>query len=177
MARENVRAIVAGLFLTACASASSGSKAKPSPPNTVSPVSASKAPSEPSTPSRAPVGKSGKAADHTRSSANATITREEWMDGMAGALPAVFCEPSMYFRQCFSVTEDECIEAALRATKVCLAKNREKIPPTLRQPDDGKIWGTVIGGCAGTTYEISLGDLKKNSPQCQDVSNWVPNRE
>ena len=91
---------------------------------------------------------------------------------MKTALPAAFCNSSMYFRQCFKVTAEECEETAASATRICLKENDHNIPNALIQPKDGTHWGTVIGTCAGEAYDISLMKRKINSDKCNDASNW-----
>jgi hypothetical protein len=101
------------------------------------------------------------------------VSREDWMNGMTTALPAYFCKADQYFRQCFDVTQVECEETALSTTRVCLAKNKSKIPARLKQPEDGTRWGTVIGSCAGSNYEIVLQKKRINNKKCNDPNAWT----
>jgi hypothetical protein len=100
------------------------------------------------------------------------VSKDDWINGMSTALPAYFCKADQYFRQCFNVTQIECEETALSATRICLARNKEKIPLRLRQPEDGAKWGTGIGRCAGTAYEIALQKKRISSSKCNDPDNW-----
>ncbi|MDH5571393.1 MAG: hypothetical protein OEY89_06480 [Gammaproteobacteria bacterium] len=84
------------------------------------------------------------------------VTKNDWVAAMETALPTAFCNSAQYFRQCFNVTAQECEETASSATRICLNKNKNKIPEILQQPKDGTHWGTVIGACAGEAYEIAL---------------------
>jgi hypothetical protein len=70
------------------------------------------------------------------------------------------------------VTQIECEETALSTTRICLAQNKEKIPTRLRQPEDGTKWGTIIGSCAGSAYEIALQRKRIISSTCNNPDNW-----
>ncbi|MBL4711941.1 MAG: hypothetical protein JKX75_05490 [Gammaproteobacteria bacterium] len=100
------------------------------------------------------------------------VTKSNWFNGMSTALPTAFCNSSQYFRQCFSVSAQECEETAASATRICLNKNDKDIPHVLVQPKDSTHWGTIIGACAGEAYEIALINKRINSVKCNDISNW-----
>lgn len=100
------------------------------------------------------------------------VTKQSWLTSMETALPTVFCGSSMYFRQCFSVSAQQCEEAAVSATRICLKRNAANIPNILIQPQDGTHWGTVIGTCAGQSYEIALMKQKVSNTKCNDITNW-----
>lgn len=100
------------------------------------------------------------------------ISREDWINSMSATLPALFCQPEMYFRQCFNVTQTKCEETALSVTRICLEKNKDKIPETLQQPQDGTSWGTVVGACAGESFELVLQKNRISNQKCDDPSNW-----
>lgn len=100
------------------------------------------------------------------------VTKSDWLIAMKSALPTAFCNPSMYFRQCFKVTANQCEETALSATRICLENNKVNIPDILIQPKDGTHWGTIVGTCAGETYEKSLSKLKVSNTKCNNAANW-----
>ena len=100
------------------------------------------------------------------------VSKDDWINGMSTALPAYFCKADQYFRQCFAVTQIECEETALSVTRICLSQSKDKIPGRLRQPEDGTKWGTHIGSCAGTAYEIALQRKRVNNSRCNDPGNW-----
>ena len=102
----------------------------------------------------------------------AEVSKSDWYNGMSTALPTAFCNSTQYFRQCFSVSAQECEEAAASATRVCLNKNNKDIPNILVQPKDGTHWGTIIGKCAGEAYEIALSKKRISNAKCNDVKNW-----
>jgi len=97
------------------------------------------------------------------------ISKDDWINGMTTALPVALCKSDQFFRQCFSVTQEECEEVALSATRVCIENNRERIPSRINQPEDGRYWGQIIGGCVGPAYVIALKDKKINNEKC---NNW-----
>ena len=101
-----------------------------------------------------------------------TISRDDWVKALRTALPAAFCKPEQYFRQCFKVTQAECEQTALSTTRVCLEDLKDKIPETLKQPDDGGLWGAKVGECAGNAYEVSLTKKKIQSDKCNDPNAW-----
>ena len=107
------------------------------------------------------------------STANAEqVSKTAWINAMSTALPTAFCQPHQYFRQCFDVTQIECEETALSATRICLQKHKAKIPNVLNQPNDGAQWGSIVGSCAGETYENVLREHRVNSNVCNDPANW-----
>lgn len=100
------------------------------------------------------------------------ISKQDWISAMSTVLPTAFCDANQYFRQCFKVTAQECEETAASATRICLNKNKDKIPAVLNQPQDGTHWGTIIGGCAGEAYEITLIKKRISNTKCNDPANW-----
>jgi hypothetical protein len=100
------------------------------------------------------------------------VSKADWLNAMTSALPTAFCSPKQYFRQCFTVTAQECEETAASATRICLNKSKEQIPNILVQPKDGTHWGTVVGGCAGEAYELALVTKRIESEKCSNPANW-----
>jgi len=100
------------------------------------------------------------------------VSKDIWNDRMTTVLPAFFCKSSSYFRQCFSVSAQECEETAASVSRICLANLSGKIPNSLTLPEEGQYWGTKIGECAGNAYEVVLMEHLIHSSECQDISNW-----
>lgn len=100
------------------------------------------------------------------------VSKEIWVNTMKTALPNAFCQKLEFFRECFDVNEDQCIEAAALATRICLHKYINQIPDTLIQPKDGAKWGNVIGQCAGENFHQTLGRLFKNTKECNNMDFW-----
>lgn len=86
-----------------------------------------------------------------------------------------FCRDGMYFRECFHVTQSECIELATRSAQNCIAAHSASIPDPIAAADAVSI-GRTLGECAGTAYEQALAaqGKRKNSAECNDPSRWVP---
>jgi hypothetical protein len=101
-----------------------------------------------------------------------TAGKKEWMAHVANGMPAAFCAPQAYFRQCFSVTAQECESAAATATRNCLDKHGADIPGTLAMPRDGQHWGGVVGKCAGTGTEMAMVKKRISNAKCNDPRQW-----
>jgi hypothetical protein len=101
------------------------------------------------------------------------VSKTDWIKGMSTALPAHFCQPAQYFRQCFSVSQPECEQVALSATRICLEKHKSEIPEVLVQPKDGTRLGTIIGACSGGTYEATLIKKRISNARCSNPANFT----
>lgn len=101
------------------------------------------------------------------------VTKDQWIAAMKTALPTAFCSSAQYFRQCFDVTATECEETAISATRICLQDFSSQIPAVLHQPQDGTLWGTKVGECAGNAYELALIKKKISNAKCNDPANWL----
>ncbi|MBI5721422.1 MAG: hypothetical protein HZC37_27445 [Burkholderiales bacterium] len=102
-----------------------------------------------------------------------TVARQDWMNHMETALPSAFCGPDSYFRQCFTVTAQECEAAASSATRLCLQKHGPGLPQTLVMPKDGRHWGGVVGQCSGIGTELAMLKKRVSSPRCNDPKQWM----
>lgn len=100
------------------------------------------------------------------------ISKADWIQAMETALPAAFCKPKEYFRQCYTISAIECEETAASTTRICLKKFKEQIPDTLIQPNDGAQWGTKVGECAGAAFDLSMSESRIDSDLCNDPANW-----
>ena len=91
---------------------------------------------------------------------------------METGLPTYQCQAERYFRQCFDVTVIKCEEVMASATRTCLSKDEANIPDILSQPEDGTRWGSKIGACAGTAYELALSKERISNAKCNNIQNW-----
>ncbi len=101
-----------------------------------------------------------------------TVSRADFLSSMKTALPKLICSKGEYFRQCFDVDEKTCLGTASRATHVCLTQYEPQLPEMLKQPEDGRRWGSEIGSCTGRTFETVLLKQKKKSKKCDDPNAW-----
>ncbi len=102
------------------------------------------------------------------------VKKDFWVKGMKDQLPAAFCRESMYFRQCFAISETECLNSAKKATEACLAEHDGELPQLFAQPRDGTTFGAKIGTCAGIAFEKANKSKQSKEAKCQDASAWVP---
>lgn len=102
-----------------------------------------------------------------------SVSKEQWIERMETALPAYFCAPEQYFRQCYKVSAKQCEEAASSVGRICLNKYKDQIPDFLRQPQEGSKWGEVVGSCAGEAYDMLMIEKRTGDPKCDDASNWI----
>ncbi|HEY2369798.1 MAG TPA: hypothetical protein VGH87_25540 [Polyangiaceae bacterium] len=103
----------------------------------------------------------------------AIVDRDVWIAQFEMALPVALCRDNFYFRSCFTVTADECERTAASATRVCLAKFKKQLPEKFHQPDEGTEWGSKIGNCVGTAYEVALPSHRISNAKCNDPSQWT----
>ena len=101
------------------------------------------------------------------------VDRDVWIAQFSVALPVALCRDNFYFRSCFTVTAEECERTVASATRVCLAKFKKQLPEKFHQPDEGTEWGSKIGNCVGTAYEIALPSHRISNAKCNDASQWT----
>jgi hypothetical protein len=110
-------------------------------------------------------------AIETARAADNVIKKSVWMEQMKTVIPDSFCRGKgflRYFRECFTVTEDQCVEEMVRDTKVCLLSIVDQIPDELNQPEDGRNWGSKLGRCVGTRYDLAFRDRLIKSAGCPE---------
>lgn len=98
--------------------------------------------------------------------------KEAWLQHVEKNMPQAFCTQQAYFRQCFTVSVQECEAAATAATRDCISKHGAGIPAMLSMPNDGRRWGGVIGQCAGTATELSMIKKRISNARCNDPKQW-----
>ena len=101
------------------------------------------------------------------------VDRDVWVAQFSVALPVALCRDNFYFRACFTVSAEECERTAASATRVCLAKFKKQLPEKFHQPDEGTEWGSKIGNCVGTAYEVALPSHHISNAKCNDPSQWT----
>lgn len=110
-----------------------------------------------------------------RSGAGAPAARV-WTAGMRATLSGAFCADAAYFRQCFEVGRDECVDRVQVAFDACVQVHASDIP-SVPTAASGRRAGEKLGSCTGRRYELALtaeGRRRSHDPRCNDASNWVP---
>jgi hypothetical protein len=97
------------------------------------------------------------------------VEKSDWINQMKTALPTYFCQSDQLFRQCYTVSANECQDVAYTATNVCLKKMDEKIPKKINMPEQGEKLGGDLGECAGTTYSAVLNNKRIKSATCNKL--------
>ena len=78
-----------------------------------------------------------------------TLPKSVWLKLLSEKLPIVLCQ-----MEPFTVEESKkCLIYTKSFTKVCIEYNEEFIPDMVKQPDDGRKWGGIIGRCVGKLYD------------------------
>jgi len=103
------------------------------------------------------------------------VPRAQFLASWTTLIGNGFCRDGMYFRECFTVTEAECIELTTRAAQNCINANMATIPDPI-PAGYGETLGRTLGECAGTSYEQALAvqGKRKNDAICNDPSHWIP---
>jgi len=114
----------------------------------------------------AAAGKPAAAEPEQNTAGQAVIAKADWIQAMRTALPAAFCPTEGYFRACFAVSGQECVDNVLNATLSCMSEIEAQLPAELVQPADGAAWGEKLGACVGTVYETILKAKMVQSPEC-----------
>jgi hypothetical protein len=111
----------------------------------------------------------------TKTAPEEEVPKNRWMEQMVTVLPTILCRPEGFFRSCYPLLEDQCLEIGVRTTKACLQKLSADFPAALKQPNEGEKWGKTVGSCTGETMEASLpaeGKKKLTKPECADPTAW-----
>lgn len=111
----------------------------------------------------------------TKTAPEEEVPKNRWMEQMVTVLPTILCRPEGFFRSCYPLSEDQCLEIGVRTTKACLLKLSTEFPAALKQPNEGEKWGKVVGSCTGETMEASLPAEEKkkfSKPECADPTAW-----
>lgn len=101
------------------------------------------------------------------------VTKKAWMNSMLINMSAYACEPTGYYRSCYELTQDECLDKAIDVTEICLKKHDSQIPEQIVQPRDGKKYGTMVGECFGDRFTSPYIKKKRLPPKpCSNPLNW-----
>jgi hypothetical protein len=100
------------------------------------------------------------------------MTRTRWMDLFSTAMPTWACSEGRYFRECFTVTAEQCEKTASSATRICLEKEKGNLPDIFRTKEESANWGRTVGECTGTTKELALMSKRISNAKCNDPKQW-----
>ena len=87
---------------------------------------------------------------------------------MVKGLPAAFCSPDQFYRTCFELTAQECVETVTSAAEDCLDRFADDLPETFTFKE-GRKWGPMIEKCIDETYVRETASLKIDSPECNAI--------
>lgn len=104
-----------------------------------------------------------------------SIDKYAWMSRMQKKLPGVLCHPKQYFTHCYEVNRDQCHKYTNIFLSACLDKGISKVPSELNA-DEQELWGQKMGLCTYELYSTIMADLKKDLPECVQVSS-EPSKE
>lgn len=93
------------------------------------------------------------------------LTQEQWIAFMAKGFPAAFCAPDQFYRSCFEVSAEECIETVAFAAEDCLARFAGDLPETFTY-EAGRKWGPIIEKCIDEAYVETYSSMKIDSAEC-----------
>ena len=164
---------VALVFVIACGGQQ---QAEPQPvtiPSATATASTTASVAPPAVTPDAPIAQSAATPPPPAHTGGTIVDRDVWIAQFSMALPVALCRDNFYFRACFTVTPEECERTAASATRVCLAKFKKQLPEKFHQPDEGTEWGSKIGNCVGTAYEVALPSHRISNAKCNDASQWT----
>jgi hypothetical protein len=95
----------------------------------------------------------------------AKIPRDNWLKVFRAAFPAEVCDHyGNLFMDPYGLDHDGCLKLVLRSLDYCLEFSQELLPAEIDLPAEGQAWGSVLGECAGGSYEAAMKPrLKKKS--------------
>ena len=94
------------------------------------------------------------------------LTQSQWAERFEATLPGFICREDWYFRQCFSVTAQQCQAATQAAAKTCLDEAKSGMPAVIRSREDSGSWGAKVASCTGALLEDRMKQQKNPTAQC-----------
>jgi hypothetical protein len=103
------------------------------------------------------------------------LSKREFLDKMEDGLPAAFCKPDQFFRQCADIDERGCIDLARSSLRGCFAQLTATMPDVIETPEDAKRVGRQIGECAGEAFDraIEARGKRLHTGNCDNPQAWV----
>ncbi len=98
---------------------------------------------------------------------------DTWLDQMRALLPKELCKQGTFFRECFTITEAECMQVSREEFEPCVKNNLAKLP-RIRDASTGQQGGEILGRCVGIGFQTRLDKIGRftNTPKCNDPSQW-----
>ena len=93
-------------------------------------------------------------------------SHEDFSKFMISYLPRTMCQKDRFFRKCYLVTREICLETARKVTEECLRSQAPKMGKVIKAGVDVEYWQTMTGRCAGGFYNRDLADHLKEEDHC-----------
>ena len=100
------------------------------------------------------------------------LDREIWIRDNTKSISRSFCDQSSYFRQCFLIDDNSCLNYSKAVVAYCMDEYRPQMPKILDIPYHDNKFRPWIGACAGNRYQAQLSDYLKNEESCAPTSEW-----
>jgi hypothetical protein len=98
------------------------------------------------------------------------VPQDDWRARTEVLMVQGFCEPAMYFRQCFDIDEETCTRVARDTIRRCMGQ--AEIPDHLDTVSGGRV-GREVGACAGLAFETELAAKRRSNAKCDDPMAWT----
>lgn len=96
------------------------------------------------------------------------LTQERWISIMIRNLPKVFCAKDQFYRVCYDVSQEDCLDAVAQATADCIDENLSLLPEAFAYKDI-RHWGPVIENCIDKDYIETYVDFYVDSEECKNM--------
>lgn len=106
---------------------------------------------------------------------SAEVPIDVWLHHLTVALPVGFCEQGSAIRSCFTVTNEQCEQGVVSATRVCINGMKRKLPKFIRSKDEGAKLGGDIGSCAEDAFVLANKQREVLTQDCIAAKEKVPN--
>ncbi|MBS0285880.1 MAG: hypothetical protein JSR17_00770 [Proteobacteria bacterium] len=93
-----------------------------------------------------------------------------WMQNIEQTLPGLLCDSKKYFVDCFSVTQEECVDFTKLIVHACLSNIQVALPQEIEK-SQGEYWGQMVGKCSYDLYEKFMQSKKLPKPGCVFITN------
>ena len=101
-------------------------------------------------------------------SSAADLTQDQWINFMTKNMPALFCKPDQYYRDCYEVTKEECEDTAAFAVQACITNHMQELPDIFSY-EESRRWGGIIEKCVDEEYSRTFSNQKKDTEECKEI--------